>query len=41
MDAIFTATQIEIIKIHKYLEMRWRHNKERGGKGGEKDGRDG
>ncbi|MDP7121494.1 MAG: hypothetical protein QF770_04415, partial [Candidatus Marinimicrobia bacterium] len=30
MDAIFTATQIEIIKIHKYLEMRWRHNKERG-----------
>ncbi len=41
MDAIFTTTQIEIIKIHKYLEMRWRHNKERGGKGGEKDGRDG
>ena len=41
MDAIFTATQIEIIKIHKYLEMRWRHNKERGGKEGEKDGRGG
>ena len=41
MDAIFTATQIEIIKIHKYLEMRWRHNKERGGKNGEKDGRGG
>ena len=41
MDAIFTATQIEIIKIHKYLEMRWRHNKERGGKDGEKDGRGG
>ena len=41
MDAIFTATQIEIIKIHKYLEMRWRHNKERGGKNGEKNGRDG
>ena len=41
MDAIFTATQIEIIKIHKYLEMRWSHNKERGGKNGEKDGRGG
>ena len=41
MDAIFTATQIEIIKIHKYLEMRWRHNKEKGGKNGEKDGRGG
>ena len=41
MDAIFTATQIELIKIHKYLEMRWRHNKERGGKNGEKDGRGG
>ena len=41
MDAIFTATQIEIIKIHKYLEMRWLHNKERGGKNGEKDGRGG
>ena len=41
MDAIFTATQIEIIKIHKYLEMRWRHNKERGGKDGERDGRGG
>ena len=41
MDAIFTATQIEIIKIHKYLEMRWHHNKERGGKNGEKDGRGG
>ena len=41
MDAIFTATQIEIIKIHKYLEIRWRHNKERGGKNGEKDGRGG
>ena len=41
MGAIFTATQIEIIKIHKYLEMRWRHNKERGGKNGEKDGRGG
>ena len=41
MDAIFTATQIEIIKIHKYLEMRWNHNKERGGKNGEKDGRGG
>ena len=41
MDAIFTATQIQIIKIHKYLEMRWRHNKERGGKNGEKDGRGG
>ena len=41
MDAIFTATQIEIIKIHKYLEIRWNHNKERGGKNGEKDGRGG
>ena len=41
MDAIFTATQIEIIKIHKYLEMRWRHNKERGGKDGKRDGRGG
>ena len=41
MDAIFTATQIEIIKIHKYLEMRWRHNKERGGKDGKRGGRGG
>ena len=41
MDAIFTATQIEIIKIHKYLKMRWLHNKERGSKDGEKDGRGG
>tara|TARA_B100000586_G_scaffold264475_1_gene234910 strand:- start:24 stop:977 length:954 start_codon:yes stop_codon:yes gene_type:complete len=41
MDAIFTTTQIEIIKIHKYLEMRWRHNKERGGKDGKRGGRGG
>ena len=41
MDAIFTATQIEIIKIHKYLEMRWRHNKDRGGKDGKRGGRGG
>ena len=41
MDAIFTTTQIEIIKIHKYLEIKWSHNKERGGKDGKRGGRGG
>jgi len=41
MGNILTTTQLEIIKIHEYLEMRWRHSKERGGKNGERGGRGG
>jgi len=40
MEEILTATQLEIIKIHHYLEMRW-NQREKGGDKGDRDGHGG